>query len=112
MQVAALLLGESRRRRLLDELLVATLERAVALAERDDMSVGVGEQLHLDVTRRQDLALEVDGPVAERGRRLARTGHERRREVLRAGHAPHAAAAAAGRGLDEQREADPPSRSR
>ena len=38
-------------RRLLDQLLVAALDRAVALAQVDDVAVRVGEHLHLDVTR-------------------------------------------------------------
>ena len=45
-------LGRDRgRRRLLDELLVAALDRAVALAEMDHVAVRVGEHLHLDVPR-------------------------------------------------------------
>jgi len=40
-----------RRRRLLDQLLVATLDRTVALVEMDDGSRAVAEHLDLDVTR-------------------------------------------------------------
>ena len=54
----------------------------------------------------KDLALEVHGAVAERGRRLARTADQRRGEILGPDHAPHPTSAAAGRGLDEQRKAD------
>ena len=43
-----------RRRRLLDELLVAALHRAVALAEVHDVAVRVGEDLDLDVARPLD----------------------------------------------------------
>src|SRR2546430_17721334 len=37
------------RRRFLDELLVATLDRALALAEVDHVTVAIGEHLNLDV---------------------------------------------------------------
>ncbi len=42
---------EQRRGRLLDDLLVAALDRAFALAEIDDVAVLVAEQLDLDVAR-------------------------------------------------------------
>ena len=63
---------DRRRRRLLDELLVAALDRAVALAEVDDVAVPVGEHLHLDVARILEVALDVDGrrPVVAGGRVL------------------------------------------
>ena len=44
-------LVEQRRRRLLDDLLVPTLQRALPLAQVDDVLEGVGQQLHLDVPR-------------------------------------------------------------
>ena len=56
---------DRRRRRLLDELLVAALDRAVALAEVDDVAVRVGEHLHLDVARVDDQLLDVDARVRE-----------------------------------------------
>ncbi len=62
---------EPRRGRLLDQLLMAPLHRAVALAERDHLAGRVAEQLDLDMARRRDLALEVDRAVAERRGRLA-----------------------------------------
>ena len=80
------------RGRLLDELLVPPLERAVALAERDHAPGVVAEQLDLDVPRRRDLALQVDRPVAERGRRLARAGDQRRRQLGRLRDPAHARA--------------------
>ena len=43
---------ERRRRRLLDQLLVAALERALALAEGEHVAVVVAEHLDLDVARR------------------------------------------------------------
>ncbi len=62
---------EQRRRRLLDDLLVAALQAALPLAERDDGAVRVGEHLHLDVPRRGHVPLDEERVVAERARRLA-----------------------------------------
>ena len=82
-------LGRDRRRgRLLDELLVAALDRAVALAEVDDVAVGVGEDLHLDVARVLEVALDVDGRVGEVRPALALRGLERRRRPRRARRRP------------------------
>jgi hypothetical protein len=58
-------------RRLLDDLLVAALDRAVALAEVDDSCRGVGEDLDLDVARPEDRA--------SRGRRCRRRRRRRPR---------------------------------
>ena len=62
----AQLLVDGGRGRLLDELLVAALDRAVALAEVDDVAVAVGEDLDLDVARVGQVALEVDGRRREK----------------------------------------------
>ena len=43
------------------------LQRAVALAEMDDIALPVAEELHLDVARPVEIALEIDGVVTERG---------------------------------------------
>ena len=72
---------DRRRRRLLDQLLVAALERAVALAEVDHVAVLVGQHLDLDVARVGQVALQVHGRVAEELLALARGALER---VLRA----------------------------
>ena len=85
---------------------MAALHRAVALAERQHGPVGVGEELDLDVARPLDVALAEDRPVAEGRLRLARSGLERLLELVRLAHDPHPAAAASGRRLDEEREAD------
>src|SRR5207245_1481759 len=47
----ALLVGEPGRRRLLDDLLVPALHRAVALPQVDRVAMAVGEHLELDVAR-------------------------------------------------------------
>ena len=62
---------EARRRRDLDNLLVAQLDRAVALVEVDDVAVAVGQDLHLDVPRPLDQLLEEQRAVAERRLGLA-----------------------------------------
>ena len=71
-----------RRRGLLDQLLVAALHRAVALAEVDDVAVGVGHHLDLDVARIGQVALEVDRRVAEEALALARGALEGVRELV------------------------------
>ena len=66
-------------RALLDELLVAALRGAVALAQADDVAVRVGEDLQLDVTGTGEVALHVALAPPEVGdgftrRRLERLG--------------------------------------
>ena len=57
--------SSSGRRRLLDDLLVAALDRAFALAQVDDVAVLVAEHLDLDVARVLDELLDEDAVVAE-----------------------------------------------
>src|ERR1041385_6077037 len=56
----AVLVVEGGAGRLLDELLVAALHAALALAEVDDVAVLVGEELELDVARLLDELLDED----------------------------------------------------
>jgi hypothetical protein len=63
------LVGEDRRRRLFDQLLVAALDRALALAEVHHVAVVVAEDLELDVARPLDVLLDVH--VADAEGRLA-----------------------------------------
>ena len=105
--VAAQLVGHRRARRLLDQLLVAALERALALAERPHLAVLVGEDLELDVPRLLDEALEVDVGVLEAGHRpRAVAVSKARAHLVDVAHDAHAAPAAAARGLEDDREAD------
>ena len=100
------LVVDVRARRLLDQLLVAALDRAVALAEVDHVAVRVGEHLDLDVARVLEVALEVDAVVGEELLALAGGALERLLEVVgRLGDAK-ALAAAAARGLAGDRVAD------
>ena len=50
---------------LFPDLLVAALQRAVALAEMDGLAGAVADHLHLDVARLFQIFLDVDGIVAE-----------------------------------------------
>ena len=103
----ALLLGRERRAGgLLDDLLVAALVAAVAHAERPDAALAVGHQLHLDVARGADEALHQHARVAEGLRGLGTGALEGLRDLVLAVDAAHAAPAAAGGGLDHQREAE------
>ncbi len=82
-QLATLVGRQPGGRRFLDELLMATLDRAISLPQRDDLARGVAQQLHFDVPSRSDLALEIDGAIAECRARLARCGDQGRRKVAK-----------------------------
>ena len=100
-----LLLGEERRGRLLDELLVAALQRAVAGGDHHDVAVLVGQALGLDVARLVEVLLDEALAAAEGADRLADRRLERVGDLLhRAGDLEAAAAAAEGR-LDRDRQA-------
>ena len=92
-------------RRLLDQLLVAALRRAVACRHPDEIAVVVADDLHLDVAGPREIALDVHLVAAEERLSLAlRAGH---RFVDLAGAVDdlHASAAAAERRLDRHRPA-------
>ncbi len=72
---------ERGRRRLLDQLLVAPLDRALALAEREHAAQPVAEHLDLDVARRHERLLEVQRAVAEGGLGLGPGRRVRRLEL-------------------------------
>src|SRR4029078_973196 len=93
-------------RRLLDDLLVAALHRAVALAEPDRVLVRVGEDLDLDVARVLEKLLHVDRRIAERRARLGARHLPVRGERRLGVDDAHAAPAAAACGLDDHRVAD------
>src|SRR5690606_30082169 len=96
----------ARRRRLLEDVLVAPLHRAVALAQVHRVAVLVGEHLDLDVSGVLEVFLEIDVRVVERGLRLAaRHRHRAEQRRLRV-HDAHAPPAAAAGGLHDHRVAD------
>ena len=85
---------------------MAALHRAVAFEKMHHVAVPVGENLHLDMARRLDVALEQHLVVAEGGKRLALRLRKRVVEFDDAPDAPHAAPAAARNRLDQHRIAD------
>ena len=99
---------ERERRRLFDDFLMAALDRALALAEVHDRAVRVGEDLELDVPRPAQVAFEQHGVVAERASASRRAACERVVESRELVDDAHAAAAAAGTRLDDQRRAERP----
>jgi hypothetical protein len=93
--------AEAHRRRELDHLLVAPLDRAVPLVEVDQVAVRVAEDLHLDVLGVLDVSLEEHRGVPERRPGLAPRGAETLQQLGPAARHPHATPAAARRGLDD-----------
>src|SRR6185369_12550147 len=85
---------------------VRPLDRAVALAEVHRPSVAVGGDLHLDVARLLEMALDVDQVVAEEALALALRRRERRGERVRVARDAEPASAAARRRLHEDRIPD------
>ena len=72
---------QRRRRRLFDQLLVAALDGAVAVAQVHEVAVRVGEHLHLDVARCRQVAFQKQRAIAERALGEAARGGERRGEL-------------------------------
>ena len=101
----ALLVGQERRRRLLDQLLVPALQRAVPGADDRDRAVLVGHDLRLDVPRLVQVALDEALAAAERRLRLAHRGREQLRDLLHRAGDLEPAPAAAERRLDRHRQA-------
>ena len=68
-QAPRVFLVKQGRRRLLDDLLIAALDRAFALAEVNNVAVLVAQHLDFDMTRIDDELLDEDPVIAEaRGR--------------------------------------------
>lgn len=80
-ELGVLLVGEERRGRLLHELLVAALQRAVAGGDHDDGAGGVGQALRLDVARAVEVLLDEALAAAERRDGLAGGGLEELRHL-------------------------------
>ena len=95
----------NRRGRLFPQLLVAALQRTVAFADVHDAAVLVGEQLQLDVLRILEITLGVDRPILEVGFGLAARGLERRLQFVQRLRDFQSLAAAAGGGLECERQA-------
>lgn len=93
-------------RRLLDDLLVAPLQRALALTEMDHMAMAVRQDLDLDVPGAVDPPLHQQRVIAEGGAGLAPGGGDLLQQRRLDPGEPHALAAAARRGLQQHRHAD------
>ncbi len=97
---------ERGRGAFLHHLLVAALQRAIALAEMDGLALAVAQHLDFDVARLLQIFLDIDGVVAEGGLGFAARGRQRGGKFGRAARDLHAAPAAAGGSLDQHRIAD------
>ena len=93
-------------RGLLDELLVAPLHGAVAVAQVNDVSMPVGENLHLDVARPLHELFQVQLALAKAGDGLGARLRKAAPQLLRAAAAPDPPPAAAGGGLEQHGIAD------
>ncbi|MBK7974007.1 MAG: hypothetical protein IPK07_12275 [Deltaproteobacteria bacterium] len=106
-QRTVLLLREHGRRRLLDELLVAALDGAVAGPDRPGVAEGVGDELDLDVARAVHGSLQEHRGIAEGHGRLAAHALERGGQLVGSRDETHPASPAADARLEEEREAEP-----
>lgn len=104
-QLGVLLRGEERRWGLLDQLLVAALEGAVAGGDDHDIAVGVGQALRLDVPGLVEVALHEALAAPERGDGLADGRVVQLRDLFEGTGDLQAASAAAEGGLDGDRQA-------
>ena len=104
--LVALFGGDGRGGGLFPDLLVAALQRAVAGAEMDGVALAVAHHLDFDVARLVEILLDVDAVVAEGGLGLGAGGRPGDRAVSSLLRDLHAAPAAAGRRLDDDRVAD------
>ena len=104
-QLGVLLGREERRGRLLDELLVTTLQRAVAGGDHLHVAVDVRQALGLDVPGGVEVALHEALAAAEGGRGLAHRRVEQLAHLRLLASDLQPAAAAAERCLDRDREA-------
>src|SRR5207245_10285404 len=100
------LLADRGRGRLLDDLLIAALDRAFALAEADAAAVLVDRDLGLDVPHTLQAALEIQALVAERRSGLAARLLPETLQLLRRRRLAHPAATATGLRLQHHRVAD------
>ncbi len=97
---------QARRGRLLDELLVAALDRAVPLGEGDRRTRRIRQHLHLDVAQPLQKPLDVDRAVAEVGPGLPARAHVGVRDLGLGLHHAHPLPPSPGARLDDQRVAD------
>ena len=97
---------DRRRRRLLEDLLVPPLNRALPLEQVHEMPVPIAQDLHLDMTRRRQVPLEEHALIAEGRPGLPPRRRHRIVQRVRLACDPHAPPATAARRLDQDRHAD------
>ena len=97
--------GQPRRGRHFDELLIAALQAALALAQMRHGAGPVADDLHLDVPRPRNEPLDIHVAIAERGLCLGPTPGVGRLNVVADVDGPHAASPTACHGLDHHRRA-------
>ena len=105
-EFVALRIGEERRRRALDHLLIATLHGAVALVEVHEVAVQVTQNLDFDVARTAHQLFEIHLVVAESRLGFAARHGQQLRQLRIAFDDAHAAATAAPARLEHHRVAD------
>src|SRR5439155_24673903 len=89
------LLVNNRRWRFFQNFLMPPLDGALALAEMDNVSMFIGQDLHLNVPRVCDQFLDVNLAIAECSQRLAFRRFERRFYLFTRAHKAHALTASA-----------------
>ena len=99
-------LGQGRRRRPLDELLMPPLNRAIALEQVDQVSVEVAQDLDLDVVRPAQHSLGVHEVLAEGRARFAPRRLDQLGKLRRRLHHAQAPTAPTATGLDHEGIAD------
>src|SRR5947208_6156229 len=92
---------DARRRRLLDQLLMAALDGALALAESQHAALRVGKHLDLHMPRRANELLDVEAGVSEGRLGLGGGGPERALELVLGVDDPHPLATTAYRSLEK-----------
>ena len=95
--------SQCRRRRFLDQFLVATLHRAVPLTEMNHSAVLVAKDLDLDMARSLEEFLDVHIAVAERRKRLVLCQRKKLAELVGIADDPHSLAAAAAVAFDHRK---------
>src|SRR5215467_7669126 len=91
---------------LLDDLLVAALDGAIALVQMHDLAMAIAEDLHLDVPRLGEVALDEERARTEGSARPSLRGGVGLGEGRSVGDLDHADAASARRRLEHERIAD------
>src|SRR5215472_6105159 len=96
---------QGNRGALLDYLLVASLDRAFALTEVNQVAGSIAEHLHFNVARLVKQALKEDGRVAEGCLGFAPRPLQLLRKFSDTVHLAHTLAATSGRGFNKQGKA-------